>query len=43
VQGGTYQLISNFLDGKPEVEANLLKYNQIKQIVEEEQKPDPKL
>ena len=35
VQGGTYSLLSIFKDGKPEFEANLMTYKQIKNEEEE--------
>mmetsp|Transcript_11755 Transcript_11755/g.11682 ORF Transcript_11755/g.11682 Transcript_11755/m.11682 type:complete len:211 (+) Transcript_11755:472-1104(+) len=52
VQGGTYSLTTNFIDNKPEIEANQLQFKLIKNEAEEElaaqaknekgKKPDPK-
>lgn len=53
VQGGTYQLVSNFVKGKPEIEGNLIQFKNVKKEEEEEllaqqklneknKKPDPK-
>lgn len=42
VQGGTYTLVSNYKDGKPEFEANQILYKPIKREEEEDAKADPK-
>ena len=42
VQGGTYSLVSNFKDNKPEFEANQMLYKPLKKEEEEEVKVDPK-
>ncbi len=42
VQSGTYSLTSNFVDNKPEIEANVLTLKIHKKEEEEDQKVDPK-
>jgi len=42
VQGGTYSLVSNFKDNKPEFEANQILFKLLKKEEEEEVKVDPK-
>ena len=40
--GGTYNLVSNFVDNKPEIEPNQIQLKIVKNEAEEEQKIDPK-
>lgn len=42
MKGETYSLKSNFIDGKPEIEANKVNFEWVKQEVEEDHDPKAK-